>query len=275
MSDYESLSSLLSEIEKVKEKVDTADVYNLSEIFGAAGTLRPIIDSLKRLHDQRAVEPLIGLFKAITSRNLTVINEDNNNLLWLEDEVWCSLMDLAFAFQRLKDPRAIDVLLKGLGYERTGHGRAGEYQGVALAALEALGYFKDPNASEVLTRLLNESKSPGYQRIYLSYLEKIGDKEAVQGLAYALEHFKEIRADAGAALDRLKYERGLLICDRCNHLRTELRRIDEITPRYFEICKPCWDDLEPLQDNPDTRTVISCGWEDKTRTLDRSEEQAS
>ena len=217
--------------------------------------LRTTIHSLGSFQEKKAIEPLIKLFESIISSD--AINNNND----IGENAWLNLWAISSAFGSLNDPRFCGLLARGLRLGIMGqHHRCGLFVKTTIDTMETLGCLENPETSVLLSNLLREAKELWQAGLLIPHLEKIGNQTAIDGLWHASKRFEE----AAMAISRLKFERDLPICDRCGQLR-DLQPIDEETGQYLEICLKCWTEMVPLQDNPDTRTVGSCGWNIKDK----------
>lgn len=148
---------------------------------------REIIDTLGKIGDKRAVEPLIKSLKTSLSNESTIIAlgklADRRAVeplieVYKSTQVTNHIKDIALvALIEIGDASVIEHLIKLL-----------ENEICSFDAVKALNKLGDERAVEPLISLLNNStgKGYGYESIIIDTLGKIGDKRAIEPLIKSL-----------------------------------------------------------------------------------------
>jgi HEAT repeat protein len=183
------LKSTVTNRENVAKSMDiTGEKETTKSVLGNLHrNATEIINSLEKIGDTRAVEPLIALLKdedfaGYAANALGMMGDPRAVeplIAALEDEDWVLRKNAVAALGNLKDSRSVEPLIAALGFENNI---------VRMHAAIALGNFKDTRALEALIDALknNRKYAPEVANAAAESLGKIGDARAVEPLTHEL-----------------------------------------------------------------------------------------
>jgi len=213
------------------------------------------IRKLREYGSKRVVGPLIDILNCILKTDLNK-----------EEDSWCTIMSIAYAFENIKDERTVKPMLKILNRDSKGmySYRGHECKGIVVRSLGAFGVVGIEPLMEIVFNGYNDKYVRSGQEMALESLKKISNKMALAPLYEAYHKYEhennQLAEKIKEAIATIEKSPGKE-CYYCGK-EVETRHLQDLKePSYRQICQPCWERLKPIQGSPEFRTVVSCDWE--------------